>query len=212
MSSWNVSLTILGYNVTMYCMFLLALWHSCHLPRECTKSSHWPKNTKKTCRRDLNPNLNLEPIWARLQATTELRMSRKEVFVVVTHWVLGCFLLRHYCAISWHIISDHFCFPFQSSFNCTYIHFYKFDLCIMFSKEIQSHSEKKVWSYLFILGLLIYPPVRIKKKMVPNTNYTGNNPRSYVELKRDLFCIHIVKSSLFISWIDHLSTWSYFRF
>lgn len=118
-------------------------------------------------RRPVEEILTQPSIWSQSEQGSrqlELRMSRKEVFVVVTHWVLGCFLLRHYCAISWHIISDHFCFPFQSSFNCTYIHFYKFDLCIMFSKEIQSHSEKKVWSYLFILGLLIYPPVRIKKK------------------------------------------------
>lgn len=108
LSSWNVSLTIVGQNVTMHCIFLLALLHSCHLPREHTRSRHWPmKNNEKTCGGDLNLNPNLGPSWAGLQVTAELRMRKKQILVAISHWVLGCFLRRHYCNIGWHTVGRH---------------------------------------------------------------------------------------------------------
>lgn len=56
MSLWHF-----GAKMSICLMFLLTLLHSCHLPREHTRNSHWPQNNEKTHGRDLNSNSTLEP-------------------------------------------------------------------------------------------------------------------------------------------------------
>lgn len=51
---------------------------------------------------------------------------------------------------------------------------------------------------------MIYYP---SEQNQPSAKYPGNNPESYVQLKTNLFWMHLVKNILFIGWIDHSLTY-----